>query len=42
MLPSTQHVARQQVARSGNMNFIDGNKQLVAGQCVTGQHVALV
>jgi len=35
MLPSTYslcwNVARQQVARSGNMNFVDGNKQHVEG-----------
>jgi len=27
-----QHVARQQVARSGIMNFVDCKKQHVAGQ----------
>jgi len=26
-----QHVARQQVARSGNMNFVDDNQQHVEG-----------
>jgi len=36
-----QHVARQQVARSGNMNmnFVDGNKQHVDGNMLPGNNM---